>query len=466
MTDLGKEARYLLLGFCLVAAFAATRLAFTFVHACADPNEGWNAFHALIAMTGGRLYPPAGALTGNNYPPVSFYVVGWIGRRLGDFIVAGRLLSVASVLATAGLILVAVRQITQQRRAALWAVLLFLLYDVTLFRTYFDLDDPQWLAHVAEVAALVALLPRSPGAAPSTGRIVVAALLFALAGFIKQNLVGIPCAVTLWLALLDRRRLAVWLVCGMIFVSLGFAAGHALYGAPFLGDVLLTPRSWSAERALVKGAPVLLAMAPMIVATLALSRSGSRDRRIRLIVLGAILCLLTSLVERSGSGVDINAHFETLIVLSIGSGVALAAGPSRSRVLVWLLVPFVVLVPLAGARAYRSIATAHRDLADWNRMEARVRSVRGPVACRNLAYCYWARKGYEVDFFLYDQRILAGGGARTLVEGLRERGVHAAQIKQPRAGSASHTDPVSAALYADRRAVLYRHGREVLVRLQ
>ncbi|MGH8150025.1 MAG: hypothetical protein ACRETB_08635 [Steroidobacteraceae bacterium] len=495
MTGLGREARVLLAGFCLVALFAATRLAFTLVHVSADPNEGWNAFHALIAMTGGPLYPPAGALTGNNYPPVSFYVVGWIGKRLGDFIVAGRLLSVASVLATAGLILVAVRRITHQNRTALWAALLFLLYDVTLFRSYFALNDPQWFAHVIEVAALVVLLPpnatgaRSSGlpstSAPPAGRIIVAALLFALAGFTKQNLVGIPCAVTLWLALLDRHRLAAWLVSGLVFVGLGFAAGYALYGAPVFQDVLLTPRSWSAERAIVKGVPVLLAMAPMIVATLCLSRRGSQDSRIRLIVLGAILCLLTGLFERSGDGVDINAHFETLIVLSIGSGVALATGLSRRRVLIWLLVPFIVLVPLAGAKAYRSLAREPQDLAGWNGMEARIRSVRGPVACENLAYCYWAGKGYEVDFFLDDQRMLAGrGGRRALDAALRTRSLQAAEMRQPTVASvgrasrvsslsrvsgasrASSADPLSALFYADRSGVLYRSGREVLVSLR
>ena len=41
-----------------------------------NPNEGWNAFQAMRALGAGPLYPPPGGLTGNNYPPLSFYIVG------------------------------------------------------------------------------------------------------------------------------------------------------------------------------------------------------------------------------------------------------------------------------------------------------------------------------------------------------------------------------------------------------
>jgi len=58
-----------------------------------DPNEGWNAYHAQSAMSGGVLYPGQGSFLFNNYPPVSFYVVGTLGRVVGDQIVAGRIVT-------------------------------------------------------------------------------------------------------------------------------------------------------------------------------------------------------------------------------------------------------------------------------------------------------------------------------------------------------------------------------------
>ena len=54
-----------------------------------DPNEGWNAYFADAAIHGGVLYPPADALITNNYPPLSFYIVGAIGHLTGDTIFAG-----------------------------------------------------------------------------------------------------------------------------------------------------------------------------------------------------------------------------------------------------------------------------------------------------------------------------------------------------------------------------------------
>jgi len=44
-----------------------------------DPNEGWNAYFADAAIHGGVLYPAADALITNNYPPLSFYLVGAAG---------------------------------------------------------------------------------------------------------------------------------------------------------------------------------------------------------------------------------------------------------------------------------------------------------------------------------------------------------------------------------------------------
>ena len=60
-------------------------------------NEGWNAYHADAAMRGAQLYPPPDGLVANNYPPLSFYIIGAIGRLIGDPILAGRLLSLVAV---------------------------------------------------------------------------------------------------------------------------------------------------------------------------------------------------------------------------------------------------------------------------------------------------------------------------------------------------------------------------------
>lgn len=45
-----------------------------------ENNEGWNAYFADAAMGKMPLYPSASQLITNNYPPLSFYIVGSIGR--------------------------------------------------------------------------------------------------------------------------------------------------------------------------------------------------------------------------------------------------------------------------------------------------------------------------------------------------------------------------------------------------
>src|SRR5206468_9532075 len=63
-------------------------------------NEGWNAYHADAAMRGAaELYPPSDGLIANNYPPLSYYVMGWLGLLFGDPLYVGRAVSILSTLA-------------------------------------------------------------------------------------------------------------------------------------------------------------------------------------------------------------------------------------------------------------------------------------------------------------------------------------------------------------------------------
>ena len=89
-------------------------------------NEGWNAYHAAAAMTGGTLYPRAPSLMVNNYPPLSFFIVGAVGRLVGDMIVAGRVVSLVSTLVAGWTVFAIARRMGVGAMLALFAVLLFL----------------------------------------------------------------------------------------------------------------------------------------------------------------------------------------------------------------------------------------------------------------------------------------------------------------------------------------------------
>src|ERR1700716_6721 len=112
-----------------------------------DPNEGWNAYFGSTAISGGQLYPPRSSLITNNYPPLSFYIVGGVGYLTGDNIFAGRVIALLSLLFVSWSIYCWLRMTGSARRIGLLGAASFLAYAVTYGRDYVGMDDPQWLAH-------------------------------------------------------------------------------------------------------------------------------------------------------------------------------------------------------------------------------------------------------------------------------------------------------------------------------
>ena len=77
-------------------------------------NEGWNAYHADAAMRGGQLYPPSDGLVANNYPPLSYFLIGWLGRLFGDPLYVGRALSFLSTLGVGAAAAAVVRHLAER----------------------------------------------------------------------------------------------------------------------------------------------------------------------------------------------------------------------------------------------------------------------------------------------------------------------------------------------------------------
>lgn len=450
------------LGFVLAALLAGTRLVFLFAPVSTDPDEGWNAAHAVLAIGGGVLYPPSGGLTGTNYPPLSFLLAGLLGRITGDMIFAGRLLALFSIVCAAGLVWQISLKLTRDRLASAWTLLLFILYNATLCRSYLGMDDPQWLGQAFALAGLAVLLPRDSSTLPGGWRITLAAFLFVAGGFVKQNLVGLPLAVTVWLAMESRRALAVWLAAAIIALALGFGLCASVYGTTFFQNVFLTPRHYEASRAFLKSLPFLLALLPMIWASFWLARFRQEDSRLRLLLLCALMALVTGVVERGGMGVDINAHFEALSVLSILSGLALARAPGAWR---WFAVPFIALVPLGAVKGWHEVTSYPARLTAFQAMEAQIRAQPGPVACEDLAYCYWAGKGYPLDFFLYGQRLLATHKDSALRDAIADGKISAAQINTHHTQQSALSDPLPPLLQSLSTGTLYRSGSQTLLSL-
>ena len=52
-------------------------------------NEGWNAFFALRFSETGSPYPAPGELVTNNYPPMWFVLVAFVGTFTSSLVAAG-----------------------------------------------------------------------------------------------------------------------------------------------------------------------------------------------------------------------------------------------------------------------------------------------------------------------------------------------------------------------------------------
>lgn len=440
---------------CLAAlvVLLAGRLALATLHLPLDYNEGWNAFQARSFMRHGNPYPPAGGLIANNYPPLSFVLVGLAGGLTGDFILAGRVVALVALLAVAALIALIVRRLAPQDRFAPWLGSgLFLGFNLTLFRAYVGIDDPQWLGHGFMVAGLALVLWREePGPLPLP-RALGSALLLAAGGLVKHNLLAVPLAAGLWLLLNDRRTLAVWAGVALVAAVGVLSLDQAAFGGAMLANILQFPRGYYLKRMLLHGL-LAIPLLPMLAVSLRLlPRSGAAcgaDRRDSLLAWGCLIALALGFVQGSGAGVDVNAWFDALIFLSLATPVALVRGraPLLGRSpLVWLALPLVLALPyglytMAGELAWRRSARP-----DTRALIERIAQIPGPVGCQILALCYWAGKDFEVDFLLADQRVEQGKTA-VLLPPLDQRKLAAVVVEGPAEAPLSPMGELVAARY-------------------
>lgn len=379
------------------------------LHVPFDPNEGWNAYHAAAAMAGRALYPDAPSYMVDNYPPLSFYIVGALGRLTGDAIVAGRIVSVLSFFAVAAGIARTARIMGCRAIDAGLAAVLF-MSCLLVGSDYVGMDDPQLLGHALGMAGVVVVMQ---GRRPRS--LVWGAALLTAALFVKHNLVAQPLALAAWLLLYDRRNGARFVTAGVLLSLAGLAAFRLGFGSDLLSH-LVSPRNYSfvlladnVGRWLDWGA------VPLAILAVLLAVHG-KDKYVVFCALYAGIALVLGVAFAGGAGVDANVFFDADIALALGC--ALAFNRFAKSGVLWpamtalaLVPPLLVAVYLAYDDDWRDpdfwlhpmaddAATAHDDIAFLARHHGR-------AMCELLALCYWAGKGAEIDMFNTQQQYIA-----------------------------------------------------------
>jgi hypothetical protein len=364
-------------------------------HVPLDPNEGWNAYLAHAAVTGAPLYPQG--LMINNYPPLSFYIVGALGSITGDPIIAGRLVSLISFFALTGGVIVILREMGANVLSSLFASL-FLATSLLAASDYVAMDDPQLLGHALQLTGLSLLLQ-------ARREVFAAALLMAAGLFVKHNLLALPLAASLWLLWQDRPEAIRFALAGLGFCLAGLAVTRLFLGVNLIA-ALASPRHWAAGN-FFGGAKQFLswAGAALIVAG---GLAWRRYRSGRLVVLYTAIALVLGSLFAFGDGVDTNVFFDAAIALALSTGLALIHLPKR-----WVgLMAFFAAAPLALYLA------KHHAEADFPHTEAFAREAPldigflrvhpGPALCQDLTLCYWAGKEEPVDVFNLSQAFASG----------------------------------------------------------
>jgi Dolichyl-phosphate-mannose-protein mannosyltransferase len=397
-------------------ALAALHLCAIPVHISRSYNEGWNAYFAQAAMDGGVLYPPMDSMLMNNYPPLSFYIVGVIGRVVGDNIVAGRLVAVLSLGVVATSVFGLSRWLGADRKLAVLTSGVFLLGTYTVMPGYIAIDDPQFLAYAFVTSGAFFFLQAKD---ESLWRYtLLSTLLMTIGGLIKHSEISLPVALCSWSIIYDRRRFGVFAICAFFFVSAAVVITYSAFGAVMFQSILSGARMIVIGKAFARMAQDFPFLLPYVVLAVAAAVLMKRSPRASFVMIYLACSLFNGFWMLTGYGVSQNVMCDAVIALSLASALfVMAAGKAfvtasvlggHGRMLAVLLMTLPCMA--SSFFVYRS-NPASRDIGEivdspkWESLYSILSRAPGPVACETLAICYWAKKPMEVDFFNYGQKV-------------------------------------------------------------
>ncbi len=390
-------------------------------------NEGWNAYHADAAMGAAPLYPATDTLIVNNYPPLSFYVVGALSKVFGDALYVGRGMSLLAVAGLGLLIGKVILQLGGGPAGAAIGGLWFVAVMARSFTRFVGMNDPQLVGHALMVAALAWFLSRE--ARGKSAVLPIAAM--AAAGFYKHNIVAVPLTAILWLMMRDWRRAVVPLAAGAAVTALGFTICVAIYGDVFLAN-LFTARAYHWTRA-VNGLGRLQWILPGLVLWAIWAAAEPNSRAARFTMLFVSVSFVAYVLQWSGEAILDNAQFDLVIATAVGLGLAFDRagktpfGRRHGEIAARAVVVLVVAVRLVATLriepalvlfdpAYRAQYFANAEVV--RQEAARIATIPGPVACDYKVVCRLAGKPFSYDDFRAEMLVATGAS-----NGLDEQGL-------------------------------------------
>ncbi len=393
----------------LLALFAGALMVYPVLRAFAklevSYNEGWNVYNAVAADHHLPLYGQQYGWTTVNYPALSFYVVAWLHRIGLSYLAAGRMLSLVSFAVSCLLVGLVVWQLSRDYRSALFSSLFCSAVFCIAANEYVGYNDPQIFAQLFFLSGFLVYI----SGPPRFSRLALTALLFVLGGSIKHILIEFPLAVLMDLAFLGSKRVLQYLSISAVLVATSVYA-NTIVGGPFFLSNILTPRSYSFQKALFQFVeygfgPVSLAM----IAALGWSAAALKDQRLRVLAILFLASVLVGSVSGGFIGVWVNSYFDIYLSLSMIVGLLMnrvwrgQIGNGRAWATVGvplaLLLSFVPVWAAGPALFYKAISALPEKQAQFQSEVSFLRAHPGPAFCESLLRCYEAGKTYEYDPF-------------------------------------------------------------------
>jgi len=389
-------------------------------------NEGWNAYWARAAWQGEVLYPSPGDAISNNYPPLSFYIVGALGRLIGDDIFAGRIISELSLLALVGSIWCWLRATGIPGRIAVFGSTLFLAIFISFGSEYVGSDDPQVLAHALVIAGATILWRFDF----SRRSVIFSGLLIVLGVLTKHLLLPVPIALTAWLALYRRNQLGPWLLTATMAGLVAIALLWLSFGPVFFHD-LLSSRVYMRGRIVSHARDawgefgwLLILASSAFLPLIRWDASNALRRFAAWALLYIAAAVVIGCLAAGGKGVERNAFFDTLIAstLAVSAGTSyvieqLKSARNHTASLAGVTSMIVATCGvMVACRAAGELQSQWREIEQADAREAQtnvlVQTIRDlgsdATACEDLSLCYWAHVRFKIDFFNFGQKLATG----------------------------------------------------------
>jgi hypothetical protein len=404
---------FLGIGVILLLSYPTLRLPYIYQ---INYNEGWNVYHDREAITGQALYsnPTSDPFTPVNYPPISFYIVGLAGYITGNYLIAGRVISLVSMLlfSMTGILILRISGI--KNVPAIFGGLAILAFFTSYAQEYVGMNDPQMLAHAITMAGLLVYVIRGK----TMRGLAVTALLLNIGLFTKHNIIPITAAVTLDVFIRSRSRFFTWIGFFTISFAVLFAFFSIQSGGYFL-DQLLINRGYKFSAILEQLHKLDLAFlfTALVAGWTALTLLTERKLRIFALYLG--FSILVGAYFSGGSGTNINMFFDLFISIGLLLGICLhrlqifmLQIPVIHKTTFWLLPPLLVfgLLFRLPNQIPKSNSQHLLQLFQDNFLQDAeyLKNVPGRAFCENMLLCFTAGKQLEIDPFMASEMAITG----------------------------------------------------------